>query len=121
MSAARRSSPTTRKILRASSASSASATLSRGRASSVSQRLERPRRGQAVNTFLEKGVCSKTLLRLKRAYQTEGRDVMRLETVQQRVAITNFARGGLEKSRKDVEGGRFTGTVWANEGDDLSL
>jgi len=46
---------------------------------------------------------------------------VRLEPVQQPVAIANLARGGLEKSGEDVEGGRFAGAVRADEADDLSL
>src|SRR5262245_6351870 len=76
---------------------------------------------QADQHIFEYGVAYKDARALKRAYQAEGRDVMRLEPVQQRIAIANLARGGLEKSGKDIEGSRFTGTVRTNEGDDLSV
>src|SRR5262245_20926969 len=46
---------------------------------------------------------------------------MRLEAVQQRVAIANLAGRGLEKTGDDIECGRLAGAVRPDETDDFSF
>src|SRR6266436_2946615 len=76
---------------------------------------------QSDQHIFEYRVVRKYARALERPDQAKACNFVRLEAVQQCLAITNFAGRGFEKSRENVECGGLTGTVRSDQGDDFSV